>query len=78
MRTDDGGVAPNFVQQVRELADVVRDVIDTDSGVLFRDPAGADTKVRRPDTSKAKRLLKWEAEIDLEDRLARTTEDFRG
>jgi nucleoside-diphosphate-sugar epimerase len=39
-------------------------------------PAG-DPKVRRPDISRARTLLKWEPQVQLEDALLRTIEYFR-
>ena len=62
---------------MRELAEAVCRVAGTDARIRFM-PLPQDDPVRRkPDISKAKRLLGWEPTIPLEEGLARTVEYFR-
>jgi dTDP-glucose 4,6-dehydratase len=42
------------------------------SEIVFRPLPTDDPKVRQPDISKARRLLKWEPKVDVEEGLART------
>ena len=62
---------------MRELAEAVCRVAGTDARIRFM-PLPQDDPVRRkPDISKAKRLLGWEPTVPLEEGLARTVEYFR-
>jgi UDP-glucuronate decarboxylase len=63
---------------ILELAEVVREVVDTDSEITHEALPPDDPSVRRPDISKATRLLDWEPTVELEDGLERTVEAFRG
>ena len=47
------------------------------SKIVFRELPVDDPKQRRPDISRARRVLGWEPEVGLEDGLARTLEYFR-
>jgi nucleoside-diphosphate-sugar epimerase len=48
------------------------------SSLITHHPLPADDpKVRRPDISRARTLLKWEPHVQLEDALRRTIEYFR-
>lgn len=63
---------------VLEYADVIRELTESDSPVRFvPHPAGDEPRRRRPDISKAKRLLGWQPEVPLREGLLRTIEYFR-
>ena len=55
-----------------ELAELVAAACGTQTGVLFKPLPTDDPKVRQPDTTVARRELDWEAQVSLEDGLART------
>lgn len=58
------------------LAEVVTDVVDSDSGVVYQDLPADDPKVRRPDISKAAEVLDWEPRVGLESGIEQTIEYF--
>ena len=63
---------------VRELADIVIDITGSSSGVVHRDLPTDDPTQRRPDISRARRLLGWEPEVDLRAGIERTVAFFAG
>ena len=62
---------------ITELAETILEIIDTDSSITYEPLPEDDPKVRRPDLSKADRLVDWRSEVALRDGLERTIEDFR-
>jgi dTDP-glucose 4,6-dehydratase len=66
---------------ILEFARIVTEVADSCSQIEFVQPTDNritdDPKVRRPDISKARRILGWEPKIDLVDGLAQTIAYFR-
>ena len=62
---------------VLELAQTVVRLAGSKSPVVHKDLPVDDPKQRRPDISRAKKLLGWQPEVSLEDGLARTLEYFR-
>ncbi len=62
---------------ILECARKVIAVTDSSSEVRFEPLPQDDPKQRRPDISKAKRLLGWEPKVDLESGLRRSLEYFR-
>ncbi|KAJ0241557.1 NAD(P)-binding domain-containing protein [Hirschfeldia incana] len=60
-----------------ELAEVVKEVIDSSATIEFRPNTADDPHKRKPDISKAKELLNWEPKISLRDGLPRMVSDFR-
>jgi len=67
---------------ILDFAEMVLEVSGSNSEIIFVDPEDVriadDPKVRRPDISKAKRVLGWEPKVELPDGLARTIDYFRG
>jgi UDP-glucuronate decarboxylase len=57
---------------VLEFAETVLEVVDGDSGITHEPLPENDPERRRPDVSKARRLLDWEPRVDLPEGLART------
>jgi dTDP-glucose 4,6-dehydratase len=62
---------------VLELAETIIRLAGSDSRIEHRELPVDDPKQRRPDITRAKKLLGWEPEIPLEDGLRRTLEYFR-
>jgi dTDP-glucose 4,6-dehydratase len=60
-----------------ELAKTIIKLTGSKSKIKFKKLPEDDPKVRKPDISLAKRLLKWEPEVHLEEGLKRTIEYFR-
>ncbi|MCR4314939.1 MAG: SDR family oxidoreductase [Planctomycetes bacterium] len=62
---------------ILQLAREIIEVTGSSSEIVLKDLPEDDPKVRQPDISKAKRLLKWEPKISRADGLARTCEYFK-
>lgn len=62
--------------EIRELAEVVLDATDTESGISYQDLPQDDPQVRRPDISKATSILDWEPKVSLSDGLQKTVPHF--
>ncbi|MBI3582602.1 MAG: SDR family oxidoreductase [Nitrospinae bacterium] len=62
---------------VLQLAERILKKADSKSRIVFKPLPVDDPKQRRPDISKAKKLLKWEPVVSLEDGLDRTIEYFK-
>jgi dTDP-glucose 4,6-dehydratase len=64
-------------KKIVEFATIVKELIKTDSEIIFEPLPSDDPKQRRPDISKAKRLLDWEPKVSLEEGLQKTVEYFK-
>ncbi|MFB6141987.1 MAG: NAD-dependent epimerase/dehydratase family protein [Halorientalis sp.] len=64
-------------REIRDLAELVVDVVGSDAGIVHEDLPEDDPEVRRPDISKARRLLDWEPEVPLRAGLKRTLAAMR-
>jgi dTDP-glucose 4,6-dehydratase len=62
---------------VLEIAKLVLKLTNSTSPVTHHPLPADDPKVRRPDISRARTLLKWEPQVQLEDALRRTIDYFR-
>ena len=66
---------------IEDFAKAVVEVSDSKSEIIYVNPEDAritdDPKVRRPDISKAKRILGWEPKVGLTEGLTKTVEYFR-
>ncbi|XP_015583797.1 UDP-glucuronic acid decarboxylase 1 [Ricinus communis] len=60
-----------------ELAEVVKETIDSSATIEFKPNTADDPHKRKPDISKAKELLNWEPKISLRDGLPLMVNDFR-
>jgi len=63
--------------KILELAKMIKDLTSSKSKIIFKSLPEGDPKQRRPDISKAKRLLKWQPKINLEEGLKKTIEWFK-
>ena len=60
-----------------ELAKTIVRLSGSKSEIVFRDLPVDDPKQRRPDIGRARQMLGWQPEVDLEDGLRRTLEYFQ-
>ena len=60
-----------------EFAERIQRLTRTKSKIVYQELPSDDPKRRRPDISKAKRLLGWEPKVELEDGLRHTVEYFQ-
>lgn len=72
---------PNTEMTVMELAEMIVRIAGSQSEIICIEPTDDrivdDPKVRRPDITKARAILGWEARVPVEEGLARTIEFFR-
>ncbi|MFH1010097.1 MAG: UDP-glucuronic acid decarboxylase family protein [bacterium] len=62
---------------VNEIAEMIRDIVGTDTPIVHQSLPEDDPKVRRPDVTKAREVLGWEPKISIEEGLKKTVEWFR-
>jgi UDP-glucuronate decarboxylase len=63
---------------IKQLAEEVVKICDSDSGVKYLPLPQDDPKQRKPDISRAQKLLGWNPTIPLPEGLKKTVTDFRG
>lgn len=63
---------------ILEIARLIQTMTKTQSQITFQEKDADDPERRKPDITKAQRLLQWNPEISLEDGLAKTIEYFKG
>ncbi len=61
---------------IRQLAETVLDLTESDAEIVYRMRPEDDPETRCPEVSRAKRLLDWTTEISLREGLERTINDF--
>jgi UDP-glucuronate decarboxylase len=81
METDDNISGPFNLGNPNEnsmlqLAETVIKLTNSNSNITFKELPQDDPKVRQPDITKAKEILKWSPEVKLEDGLNLTIADF--
>jgi UDP-glucuronate decarboxylase len=62
---------------MNELADLVISMTGSTSKKIYQDLPSDDPKMRKPDTTRAKKLIDWSAETKLRDGLANTISYFK-
>ena len=62
---------------INELAGIVKEMIDTDSKIVYKKLPEDDPRNRNPDITKAKRLLGWTPKVALREGLKETISYFR-
>ena len=63
---------------IKQFAEVINDLTHNPAGLVYKDMRTLDDpQVRQPNISKAKRVLGWEPQVELEEGLRRTIPWFR-
>lgn len=62
---------------IRALAELIRDLTGSKSPLTYLPLPEDDPKVRRPDITRAKKLLNWSPQVPIEEGLRLTIDDFR-
>jgi dTDP-glucose 4,6-dehydratase len=62
---------------IREFAERINAITGNAAGILFEPLPKDDPKQRRPDISKAQRILGWEPQVPLQNGLEQTITHFR-
>ncbi len=62
--------------RIIDLAHLINEMTGNDAGVVFKPLPPDDPKLRRPDITKARRVLGWEPKVSLEEGLRHTIEWF--
>lgn len=62
---------------ILELARTIIRLCESDSEIVFRPLPQDDPQLRRPDTTRAREILDWEASVSLEDGMKKTIAYFR-
>jgi len=62
---------------ILDLAKLIKQMTDSKSEIIFEKLPEDDPRKRRPDISKAKKLLNWEPKVDLRTGLEKTIEYFK-
>lgn len=62
---------------VLELAKEIKKITNSKSKIVFHDLPVDDPVIRRPDVSKAKKILNWEPKVDFKDGIKKTIEWFK-
>lgn len=64
-------------RSVLEIAKIIKQMTNSSSEIVFGDLPKDDPKIRRPNISKAKRILSWEPKVSLEEGLQKTIDYFK-
>jgi len=62
---------------VKELAELVIEMTNSQSKIIYKPLPGDDPKQRRPDITRAKKYLGWEPKVELREGLEKTIAYFR-
>jgi len=62
---------------IRQIAELVRDLVGSDSPLEFRELPEDDPKRRRPDIARAQAELGWSPEVEVVDGLSKTIDWIR-
>jgi len=64
-------------RKISELATIIKDITNSQSNIVFEDLPEDDPKVRKPDISKAERLIGWSPKVGIEEGVKKTVEYFK-
>jgi dTDP-glucose 4,6-dehydratase/UDP-glucuronate decarboxylase len=64
-------------RKISELATIIKDITSSQSDIVFEDLPEDDPKIRKPDISKAEKLLDWSPKVDIEQGIRKTVEYFK-
>jgi len=62
---------------INQFAQIILELIDTDSEIIYRDLPVDDPHIRQPDIAKAKKILQWEPKVSLREGLKETINYFK-
>ncbi len=62
---------------IKEFAEEVKEIIGSSSKIVYKELPTDDPKIRKPDISRAKRILAWEPKVNRADGLKITLDYFR-
>jgi nucleoside-diphosphate-sugar epimerase len=68
---------PRSVVTIHDLAERVRRIAEADVDIVFRELHYVDVEMRIPNVEKARNVLGWEPQVDLDEGLARTIAWYR-
>jgi nucleoside-diphosphate-sugar epimerase len=63
---------------ILDLAEIIKKISGSTSQLVFEPLPEDDPKIRKPDISKAKRLLDWEPKVGIEEGIEKTVQYFKG
>lgn len=63
--------------RIRELARLILTLTSAESKIIFKPLPADDPKQRKPDITKARKILKWEPKVELEEGFLKTIEWFK-
>jgi UDP-glucuronate decarboxylase len=72
-----GGEAINIGRANEITIETLLDIVDSDSGIVYKELSEDDPQRRCPDLTKAEQLLDWDPTVTLAEGLERTIEAFR-
>ncbi len=64
-------------RKISELATIIKDITSSQSDIVFEDLPEDDPKIRKPDISKAEKLLDWSPKVGIEQGVRKTVEYFK-
>ena len=64
-------------RKISKLAIIIKDITDSRSEILFEDLPEDDPKIRKPDISKAEKLIGWSPKVGIEQGVRKTVEYFK-
>lgn len=64
-------------QSIKEIADIIVKLTKTNSKIVYKQKPSDDPQKRKPDISKAKKILDWEPRVSLEEGIQKTADYFR-
>ncbi len=65
-------------RSIFDLAEIVKKITDSSSEIIFENMPEDDPFLRKPDISRAKKILNWEPKISIEEGIKKTVEYFKG
>lgn len=64
-------------RKVSELATMIKEITSSQSEIVFEDLPEDDPKIRKPDISKAEKLIGWSPKVSIEQGIEKTVEYFK-
>lgn len=64
-------------RKILDIAEIIKKMTNSQSEIIFEELPEDDPKERKPDISKAKKLLEWEPVVELNEGLEKTIEYFK-